>query len=182
MEVEAQRNMGFGDGGRPLQRPSASSVLEAATVPAGHAGAEVVVVAEQQWRAIRDRHAAGMSLSGIARELELDRKTVRRALRKDWSPYQRSAPAPMLLDAHRQWLVDRAPQVHYSARILYQKLRAERGYGGCYETVKLAVRPLRADPTTVPPRPSAPETLRAWSSSRTAQIPSTSVSSQFSLP
>jgi transposase len=145
MEVEEQRNMGLEGGGRPLQGPSAPLLLEAATVPEGLAGAEVVVVAEQQWRAIRDRHAAGMSLSGIARELELDRKTVRRALRRSWSPYRRSAPAPTLLDAHRQWLEDRAPQVHYSARVLYQELKAERGYAGCYETVKLAVRPLRAE-------------------------------------
>jgi len=47
------------------------------------------------------------------------------------------------LDPHRVWLADRAPQVHYSARILRQELRA-RGWQGCYETVKLAVRPLRA--------------------------------------
>src|SRR5690606_26461465 len=97
-------------------------------------------------RAIRERHAAGMSVSGIARELDLDRKTVRRALRTaTWLPYQRTAPAPTMLDAHRQWLAERAPQVHYSARILYQELKAERGFTGCYETVKLAVRPLRAE-------------------------------------
>jgi transposase len=49
-----------------------------------------------------------------------------------------------MLDAHRAWLVERAPQVHYSARILWQELRGQRGFAGCYETVKLAVRPLRA--------------------------------------
>lgn len=103
------------------------------------------MIAEQQWRAIRDRHAAGMSLSGIARELELDRKTVRRALRTSWAPYQRTSPAPRMLDVHQRWIQERAPQVHYSARILYQELKAERGYEGSYETVKLAVRPLRAE-------------------------------------
>jgi transposase len=106
----------------------------------------VAVIAEQQWRAIRDRHVAGMSLSGIARELDLDRKTVRSALRRtSWQPYQRQASAPTLLDEHRAWLIERAPQVRYSARILYQELACKRGFTGCYETVKLAVRPLRAE-------------------------------------
>lgn len=118
----------------------------AATVPGGNTGAEASVIAEQQWRAIHERQAAGMTVSGIARDLELDRKTVRKALRrKVWAPYRREVPAPTLLDAHRPWLMERAPQVRYSARILYQELVAERGFGGCYETVKLAVRPMRAE-------------------------------------
>ena len=50
-----------------------------------------------------------------------------------------------MLGAHRAWLVERAPQVHYSARILWQELCSQRGFAGCYETVKLAVRPLRAE-------------------------------------
>jgi transposase len=87
-----------------------------------------------------------MSVSGIARELDLDRKTVRTALKRAaWEPYRREAPGATLLDAHRDWLVERAPQVHYSARILYQELSRERGFLGCYETVKLAVRPLRSE-------------------------------------
>jgi transposase len=104
------------------------------------------VIAEQQWRVIHERRAGGMSVSKIARELDLDRKTVRKALKRpSWQPYQREAPAPTLLDAHRAWLIERAPQVHYSARILFQELKHERGFAGCYETVKLAVRPLRAE-------------------------------------
>lgn len=34
--------------------------------------------------------------------------------------------------------------MHYSARILFQELQAQRGYRGSYDTVKNAVRPLRA--------------------------------------
>jgi transposase len=116
-----------------------------ATVSGSNPEAESNVIAEQQWRAIHERGAAGMNISGIARELDLDRKTVRKALRqKSWQPYRRQAPAPTLLEAHRAWLIERAPHVHYSARILYQELKHERGFPGCYETVKLAVRPLRA--------------------------------------
>jgi len=117
-----------------------------ATVTGDNREAESDVIAEQQWCAIRERGAAGMSVSGIARELDLDRKTVRKALKgQSWRPYRRGTPAPTLLDRHRDWLLERAPQVQYSARILYQELKRDRGYPGCYETVKLAVRPLRAE-------------------------------------
>jgi transposase len=116
------------------------------TVPAGNPGAETDVIAEQHWRAIHERRGAGMNVSQIARELDLDRKTVRSALRRrEWQPYRRKASGGTLLEAHRGWLAERAPKVHYSARILYQELTRERGFTGCYETVKLAVRPLRAD-------------------------------------
>lgn len=99
-------------------------------------------------QAIHERRAAGLSISAIAVELDVDRKTVRSCLgQPSWQPYRREPPAPTMLDAHRAWLVERAPQVHYSARILWQELRSLRGFGGCYETVKLAVRPLRAAAT-----------------------------------
>ncbi len=44
---------------------------------------------------------------------------------------------------HGEWLRRRAPEVRYSARILYQELKAQQGYGGSYETVKRFVAPLR---------------------------------------
>jgi transposase len=132
--------------------PDSARTGPTATPPATLAGdnpaVETSVIAEQQWRAIRERSAVGMGVSKIARDLDLDRKTVRRALKgESWQPYRREAPAPTLLDPHRVWLLERAPQVHYSARILYQELTHGRGFTGCYETVKLAVRPLRAEAT-----------------------------------
>ena len=102
------------------------------------------MVGQEQWEVIRERHGAGVSVSSIARDLGLDRKTVRRCLNQAaWKPYQREAARPTLLAAHQAWLTRRAPQVNYSARILHQELRAQHGFTGCYELVKLAVRPLR---------------------------------------
>jgi transposase len=90
--------------------------------------------------------AAGQSVSQIARVTGLDRKTVRSCLRKaQWQPYRRAAGGQTLLSAHRAWLLERAPQVHYSAQILFQELRAGRGYTGGYDTVRNAVRPLRIE-------------------------------------
>ena len=140
MEVANQPTIG------PDSARSGPTATPPATVTGDNPAAETSVIAEQQWHAIRERGAAGMSVSKIARELDLDRKTVRKALRGgSWQPYRREVPAPTLLDEHRGWLLERAPQVHYSARILYQELKHERGFTGCYETVKLAVRPLRAE-------------------------------------
>ena len=150
MDVEDQLTMALDErsSGPPLQGRPRAAVAEPANVSGGNLEAEVGVIAEQQWRAIRERRASGMSVSMIARELDLDRKTVRKALKDgDWQPYRRTVAASTLLDEHRAWLADRAPKVNYSARILHQELTRKRGFRGCYETVKLAVRPLRAEAT-----------------------------------
>ena len=119
--------------------------IEAATVPGPMPDAEASLIGQQRWQEIRQRRDSGMNVSAIARDLELDRKTVRSCLAAPaWQPYRREPAAPTMLDAHRAWLAERAPQVHYSARILWQELCSQRGFTGCYETVKLAVRPLRA--------------------------------------
>jgi transposase len=115
------------------------------TVSGSNSEPEDRLIGQQQWQVIHERRAAGQAIAAIARELDLDRKTVRTCLQQAaWTPYRREANESTLLDAERAWLVERAPQVHHSARILYQELSA-RGWAGSYETVKLAVRPLRAE-------------------------------------
>lgn len=143
MEVEQMAEPTAGCVAVPGLRPGVG-----VTVSGPHRDAEIDVVGQQQWEEIRQRHANGRSVSAIARELQLDRKTVRSCLKRgDWAPYQRTVARPSKLDEHRDWLLARAPQVGYSARILHQELRLERGYTGCYEVVKNAVRPLRAAAT-----------------------------------
>lgn len=118
---------------------------EPGTVPAPRRSMEVAVVGQEQWELIRSRSAEGHGVSAIARELGLDRKTVRNCLkREEWRPYSRETRRPTVLDEHMEWLRHRAPQVAFSARILHQELRALRGFKGCYEVVKMAVRPLRS--------------------------------------
>jgi transposase len=109
-------------------------------------GGEDVVVAEERWQELRRLKAGGMTVSGIARTTGLDRKTVRRCLRQvQWQAYRRPAQRESLLAPHREWLMERAPLVGYSARILYQELCASRGFEGGYGTVRDAVRPLRLE-------------------------------------
>ena len=129
---------------------AAGTLRDAPTTATGFSPATEVsgVIGEQQWRAIRERSAAGVKLSRIAQEMDLDRKTVRSALRRAvWIRYRRQAAAPGRLDAHRAWLEARAPAVQYSAQILYQELTRERGFTGGYKIVQRAVRPLRAAAT-----------------------------------
>lgn len=106
---------------------------------------EQEMVQRERWEELRRlRFEDGVSVSEIARRLDLDRKTIRRCLRQEeWRPYERAPKAKTLLGEHMQFLRERAAQVSYSARILYQELRRERGYTGSYETVKRFVAPLR---------------------------------------
>jgi len=116
-----------------------------ATVPVSMEDAEAPMLGQQQWEAVHVRHAQGQTISAIARELDLDRKTVRTCLRQSsWQPYRRAA-CGSLLDPHRDWLAERAPQVNYSARILWQELCAQRGFQGGYVIVRRAVAPLRLE-------------------------------------
>jgi len=114
-----------------------------ATVAVFNADTEAPVVGQQQWEAVHGLRSRGLSISAIARELGLDRKTVRSCLSQaSWRPYSRSQ-ACSLLDPHRQWMASRAPEVNFSARILWQELRAQHGFAGSYATVRRAVAPLR---------------------------------------
>ena len=102
------------------------------------------MVDHERWVEIRRLHSdKRVSISEIARLLDLDRKTVRRSLRQTtWQPYRRAAMTETRVTAHAEFVRARAPKVGYSARILYQELRANQDYTGSYETVMRYVAPL----------------------------------------
>src|SRR5689334_2165667 len=104
------------------------------------------MVGRERWEEIHRAFAVErLTVSAIARRFEVDRKTVRRCLRLEaWQPYQRSPRTDTLLATHAEFVRARAPEVQYSARILFQELRQSRAYGGSYDTVKRFVQPLRA--------------------------------------
>ncbi len=112
--------------------------------PVQQAGDESVV-GKARWEEIRRLfYEERRSIARIARILDLDRKTVRRCVRcHAWQPYRRAVREERLLAEHEEFLRVRAPEVCYSARILYQELRANRGFRGSYDTVKRFVAPLR---------------------------------------
>src|SRR5438270_460106 len=86
---------------------------------------EGFMVGEDRWQEIRRLHREEhVPIAEIARRLDLDRKTVRRCLKRDaWQPYQRPPRTDTLLIEHAEFLRERAPQVRYSAQVLYQELK-----------------------------------------------------------
>ena len=104
-----------------------------------------VVVRKERWDEIqRLFQSEHRSTSAIARELGMDRKTVRRCVRANaWQTYQRASREDTLLAAHESFLRERAPQVRYWTRILHQEFCHERGFTGSYDVVKRFVAPLR---------------------------------------
>jgi len=115
------------------------------SVSVSEEGTEDRVIGKERWEELKRMRSQGLSVSDIARRAGLDRKTVRRCLRQEqWEPYRRECRQDTLMAMHQAWLKERAPQVRYSARILFQELK-RLGYEGGYDTVKIAVRPLRVE-------------------------------------
>ena len=83
---------------------------------------EVEMVGRDRWEEIHRRAGTGASIRAIARELDVDRKTVRGCLRQRWKPYRRAAREDTLLAPHAAYLRQRAAEVGYSARVLFQEL------------------------------------------------------------
>ena len=94
---------------------------------------------------ILDLHRQGLSVSAIARRLDLDRKTVRKYIERGLEPptYGPRAPRPMKIEPYLGFLRDRIvafPQL--SAMRLLREI-GDLGFAGSYSTVKYAVQGLR---------------------------------------
>ena len=95
----------------------------AATVPVFKEDTEAPVLGQQQWEAVHERRARGQSISAMSREPDLDRETVRSCLQQaSWQPYRRAEGACQL-DAHREWLAGRAPEVNHSKQETFGSIR-----------------------------------------------------------
>jgi len=80
---------------------------------------------------IRDLKQQGWSVSAIADELNLDRKTVRKHLVEAPQPYKRENPASCKIDPYRPFLRERWEQGVHNACKLLEEIRS-RGYDGGY--------------------------------------------------
>jgi transposase len=92
---------------------------------------------------IRSLAERGVSISAIARQVGVDRKTVRNALKAPKAPAEREA-APSVLDPFKDYLRGRLEVADFTAQRLFQDVRAQ-GYTGGYNLVKRFVAPLRAE-------------------------------------
>jgi transposase len=97
------------------------------------------------WGMIKALHRQGWAQRKIARELDVDPKMMRRALHQETrQAYRRGAQPTTLLTGYEPFIRRRVVEVDYNARCLFEELRTQ-GYRGGYDTVKLFVRPLRAE-------------------------------------
>ncbi len=110
------------------------------------------MIAQEDYLVIHKLHALGYTITQIARELGLDRKTVRAHLQRDRPPqYQREA-RPSKLDPYRTWIRTRLEAAPLTAKRLLRELRP-LGYTGGYSILKSFVAQIR-------PRPPVPVVVR----------------------
>ncbi|MFV2022846.1 transposase [Micromonospora sp. LOL_023] len=106
----------------------------------------------ERYRTVQELVAAGRSLRGISRDLELDHYAVRRYARAE-SLDELLAPTihrRSVLDAFKPYLYKRFTEGQRNAVQLYREVR-ERGYTGSASTVNLYVHLLKRGVTTPPP-------------------------------
>jgi transposase len=93
-------------------------------------------------REVLARLTRGEPVKTIARELGLDKKTVKRwRQRGAWRPRALRA-YPKAIDAYRAFLERRGPEVGWNGVVLLRELRAQ-GFTGGYQQVQRALQPLR---------------------------------------
>ncbi len=101
--------------------------------PAPEGAGEGEVINQNVYGAIRALAEQGVPKKGIARQLGLDIKTVRTWLKRTWRPQTRRRRGRQL-DAWREFLQARAPEVGFNAVVLTRELVA-KGYPGGYSAL-----------------------------------------------
>ncbi|MCX4870693.1 ISL3 family transposase (plasmid) [Streptomyces sp. NBC_00825] len=121
--------------------------------------------ARRLFEAVQALTRTGRSHSSVARELGLDRRTVRKYARaRTWQEVMRRPPRkPSTLDPYLDYLQQRWDEGQHSAKILHEELRT-KGYPGHYQRVKMAVAPLRRGLPLDEPRerPPSPREAARW--------------------
>jgi len=112
------------------------------STPVPGAPVEAWMLREDVVREVLARLARGEHVKAIARELGVDKKTIKRwRHRGGWQP---RAPRvyPKAIDAHRPFLERRGPEVGWNGVVLLRELRIQ-GFTGGYQQVQRALQPLR---------------------------------------
>ncbi|MET8631158.1 ISL3 family transposase, partial [Kitasatospora sp. NPDC004669] len=121
--------------------------------------------ARRLFEAVHALTDAGRPYSATARELGLDRRTVRKYARaRTWHEVMRRAPRrPSTLDPYLDYLQQRWDEGEHNAKILHQELLG-KGYLGHYQRVKMALAPLRRGLPLDEPRerPPSPREAARW--------------------
>jgi transposase len=104
---------------------------------------------QAHYEEVARRHAAGMPIHRIARELGLGRKTVRRWLRAGQAPTHRKPPRPKLIDRHQDYLERRWQEGCHNGTRLWRELH-DQGFTGKAGIIRLWASQRRQDPAQEP--------------------------------
>jgi len=100
---------------------------------------------KETWMEIRQLYQQGLSLSEIARQLKIDRKTVRKYAQHIIQPSYPKRPAiRSLLDPYKDYLENRLAQYDLSAHRLFQEIK-QQGYSGCYSGLAASISQIKKD-------------------------------------
>jgi transposase len=104
------------------------------------------MIMQETWVMIKHLQQQGVSIRAIARQLGIDRNTVRRALRREGLPkYIRTTPRASKLDPFKPYLERRLVECpELTAVRLYQEIQAQ-GYPGRCSILRVFLRPLRQE-------------------------------------
>ena len=129
--------------------------------PAAAQASVLVARLRERYAAIQALQADGHGLREIARQLNLDRKTVRRFAQATSAEelVAKALDRDTLLEAHKTYLHQRWNQGCRDVAVLHAELR-QRGYRGSSRTLYRVLQPLRAlnpSQTAVPVKPAPPK-------------------------
>ena len=112
--------------------------------PCDHHRSEEPMLQEETVQAVLARLARGERIKTIARELGVDRKTIKRWRRLGrWRPRQGRA-RPRGVAPYLEQLAQRGPEVGWNAVVLHRELQG-LGFTGGVQQVRRAIRPWRAE-------------------------------------
>ena len=100
---------------------------------------------DERWHMIRNMAENGMKISEIAKELNMDRKTVKKYVKSRTVPkYGQRKKTGLKLDPYRDYIRDRINKYNLSAVRILEEIR-KKGYNGGYSTLKTYCATLRKD-------------------------------------
>lgn len=125
-----------------------------------------VIIGMDIYSAIRIRYCQGESMRSIARNLCVSRQTVKKYCEGATNPevrksYERKADIikekikDFILDCFKEDEEEKLKKQKHTAKRIYDRLVAEKGFKGSYSAIRLAVRKLKAE-RAVPPQSSVP--------------------------
>ncbi len=113
------------------------------SLPTKAGAAEERMLGADLVREIVARKERGEGAKRIARELGVDRKTVKRWLRLgSWQP-RRSGQRPRLIERFTEFIEQRGPEVGWNGVVLQREL-VGLGFSGSYQQVQRFLKPYRA--------------------------------------